>query len=55
MFERCELRSRREERMENGVKNLKGARLFSKTFSNHGIGNAYMTDLHIDKAFSSKL
>jgi len=26
MFERSELRSRREERMENGVKNLKGAR-----------------------------
>jgi len=27
-----ELRSRRGERMENGVKNLKGARLFPKTF-----------------------
>jgi hypothetical protein len=25
MFERRELRSRREERMENGVKNLKGS------------------------------
>jgi len=36
-----ELRRRREERMENGVKNLKGARLFAKTFSNHGIENAY--------------
>jgi hypothetical protein len=32
MFEQRELRSRREERMENGVKNLKGARLFPKTF-----------------------
>ena len=28
MSERSELRRRREERMENGVKNLKGARLF---------------------------
>jgi len=35
MFERSELRSRGEERMENGVKNLKGARLFPKTFSNN--------------------
>jgi hypothetical protein len=40
MFERSELRSRREERMENGVKNLKEARLFPKTFSNNRIGNA---------------
>jgi hypothetical protein len=40
MSERSELRRRREERMENGVKNLKGARLFPKTFSNHGIGDA---------------
>ncbi len=40
MFERSELRRRREERMENGVKNLKGARLFPKTFSNHGFGDA---------------
>jgi hypothetical protein len=31
MSEQSELRRRREERMENGVKNLKGARLFSKT------------------------
>jgi hypothetical protein len=30
MSERSELRSRREERMKNGVKNLKGARLFPK-------------------------
>ncbi|GAG59379.1 unnamed protein product, partial [marine sediment metagenome] len=30
-----ELRRRREELMENGVKNLKGARLFPKTFSNN--------------------
>jgi len=36
MFERSELRSRREERMENGVKNLKGDRLFPKTFYNNG-------------------
>jgi hypothetical protein len=41
MFERRELRSRQEERMENGVKNLKGARLFPKTFSNNGNGDAY--------------
>jgi hypothetical protein len=40
MSERSELRRRREERMENGVKNLKGARLFPKTFSNHGFGDA---------------
>ncbi len=40
MFERSELGSRREERMENGVKNLKEARLFPKSFSNNGIGNA---------------
>ena len=38
MSERSELRRRREERMENGVKNLKGARLFPITFSNHGFG-----------------
>ena len=31
MSERSELRRRREERMENGVKNLKGARLYPKT------------------------
>jgi len=41
MSERSELRRRREERMENGVKNLKGARLFPKTFSNHGFGSAH--------------
>jgi len=35
-----ELGRRQEERMENGVKNLKGARLFTKTFSNHGFGDA---------------
>jgi len=40
MFERRELRSRREERNLNGVKNLKGARLFPKTFSNNGNGDA---------------
>jgi len=27
--------------MENGVKNLKGARLFPKTFSNNGNGDTY--------------
>ncbi len=43
MSERSELRRRREERMENGVKNLKGARLFPKTFSNHGFGDASAT------------
>ncbi len=42
MFEQGELRSRREEWMENGVKNLRGARLFLKTFSNNGNGDAYM-------------
>ena len=41
MFERSELRRRREERMENGVKNLKGARLFPKTFSNNGNEDSY--------------
>ncbi len=41
MSERSELRSRREERMENGVKNLKGARLFPKTISNSRNGDAY--------------
>jgi len=40
MSERSELRRRRGERMENGVKNLKGARLFPKIFSNHGFGDA---------------
>jgi len=47
MFERSELRSRREERMENGVKNLKGARLFPKTFSNNGNGDAYTRPLKL--------
>jgi len=50
MSERSELRSRREEQMENGVKNLKGARLIPKTFSNNGNGDAYdfisFFDLH---------
>jgi len=35
MSERSELGRRREERMENGVKNLKGARLFPKAFTNN--------------------
>jgi hypothetical protein len=47
MSERSELRRRREERMKNGVKNLKGARLFPKTFSNHGYGDASWGYLHI--------
>jgi hypothetical protein len=37
--------------MENGVKNLKGARLIPKTFSNNENGDAYdfisFFDLHI--------
>jgi hypothetical protein len=37
-----ELRSRREERMENGVKNLKGARQFPKTLFTSGIRDAYV-------------
>ena len=40
----AEFRGRREGRMENGVKNLKGARLFPKTFTNHGFGDAYLPD-----------
>ncbi len=40
MSERRELRRRREERMENGVKNLKGARLFPKTLPNHRFRDA---------------
>jgi hypothetical protein len=28
--------------MENGVKNLKGARLFPKTFFNNGDGDVYV-------------
>ncbi len=39
MFERSELRSRREERMENGVKNLMGNESIPKTFANHGHGD----------------
>jgi len=50
MFEQSELRSRQKERMENGVKNLKGAWLFPKTFSNNGNRGAYdfiiFFDLH---------
>jgi len=33
-------------RMENGVKNLKGARLFPKTFSNNGFGDASRPDFY---------
>jgi len=48
MFEQRELRSRREERMENGVKNLKGAKLFPKTFSNNGNGDVYIQQTLFD-------
>ena len=57
MSERSELRRRREERMENGVKNLKGARLYPKTFvlniatSYHGNGDAYIREDGILKYF----
>jgi len=37
--------------MENGVKNLKGARLFPKTFSNNGYGDAYKTPAKIDRVW----
>jgi hypothetical protein len=44
---RCEERSdeaisynKIKEQIENGVKNLKGARLFAKTFSNNGFVDA---------------
>jgi hypothetical protein len=40
MFERSELRSRREERMENGVKNLKGNEAISQNLPNKGNGDA---------------
>ncbi len=53
MSERSELRSRREERMENGVKNMKGARLFPKTFSNHGFRDASLSYLSIDTQASA--
>jgi hypothetical protein len=36
MFEQSELRRRREERMKNGVKNLKGARLVPRAFFFNG-------------------
>ena len=51
MFEQRELRSRREERMENGVKNLKGARLFPTTFSNNGNGYGYISAAKISISF----
>ncbi len=49
MSEQGELRSCREERMENGVKNLKGARLYTKTSSTNGIGNAYYQGQLLEK------
>jgi len=54
MSERSELRRRREERTENGVKNLKGARLYPKTFvlniatSYHGNKDAYYVLCYFD-------
>jgi len=42
-----ELRSRREERIENGVKNLKGARLILKTSSNNRIESTH-TGIDLD-------
>ncbi len=53
MSERSELRRRREERMENGVKNLKGAKLFPITFSNHGFGYASFPDGKFDFSYIS--
>jgi len=50
MFEGSELRSRREERKENGVKNLKGASPFLKTFSNNGNGDAYSSNEMLDNS-----
>ncbi len=55
MFEQRELRSRREERMENGVKNLKGARLFPKTFSNHRFGDASFSYLSFHKFYFNSI
>jgi len=37
--------------MENGLKNLKGARLFPKTFSNHGFGDACPVYLYLTISF----
>ena len=54
MSERSELRRRREERMENGVKNLKEARLFPKIFvlniatSYNGNKDAYYVQCYFD-------
>jgi len=48
MSERSELRSHREELMKNGVKNLKGARLFPKTFSNNENGDAYFPKFFLE-------
>ncbi len=52
--ERSELRKRREERRENSVENLKGARLYPKTFvlniatSYHGNKDAYYVLCYFD-------
>jgi hypothetical protein len=40
MFERSELRSRREERTENGVKNPMGSKAISQALFNQGITDA---------------
>ncbi len=42
MFEQSELRSRREERMENGVKNLKGSEAISQNLLNFFLVNAFI-------------
>jgi len=39
--ERSELRSSREDRKENGIKNLNGAKPFPNTCSYHEFGNGY--------------
>jgi hypothetical protein len=39
--------------MENSVKNLKRARLFPKTFSNHGFGDASFADGKVDFSYVS--
>jgi len=38
--------------MENGVKNLKEPRLFPKTFSNHGFGDAYAGRPFLERLFN---
>jgi hypothetical protein len=42
MSEQRELRSRREEQMENGVKNLKGSEAISQNLFNFFLVNAFI-------------